>query len=87
MEKVMAYTETIDLHGETRESAKQRLTGALKSLPKETRQLVVVHGYHGGNALREMVRNFKHPRIERKSIGLNQGETILIIKPSEKTVK
>lgn len=83
----MSYIETIDLHGETRESARQRLTATLKALPKDTRQLVVVHGFHGGNALREMVRNLKHPRIEQKSIGLNQGETILIIKPKGNTVK
>ena len=83
----MSYIETIDLHGETRESARQRLTATLKALPKDTRQLVVVHGFHGGNALREMVRNFKHPRIEQKSIGLKQGETILIIKPKGNTVK
>lgn len=76
----MSYIETIDLHGETKDSAKRVLQSKLKSLPKDTRQLVVIHGYHSGNALKDIVRSFSHPRVERKSIGLNQGETILIIR-------
>lgn len=76
----MAYSVTIDLHGETKESARQKLQGKLKSLPKDTRELVVIHGYHGGKALQETVRKFKHPRIERIILGLNQGETVFLIK-------
>lgn len=76
----MPYTVTIDLHGETRESAKQKLQCRLKSLPKDTRELVVIHGFHKGNVLQETVRKFKHPKVERVILGLNQGETILLIR-------
>lgn len=76
----MSYSVKIDLHGETVDSAQRILTQRLKSLPKDTQEVVVVHGFHGGTALREMVRKYKNSRIERKILGLNQGETIFIIK-------
>lgn len=76
----MPYSITIDLHGETTISARQKLQSRLNSLPKNTRELVVIHGYRSGTALQETVRKFKHPKVERVIIGLNQGETTLLIK-------
>lgn len=73
-------TMEIDLHNETRESGRKKLTAKLNSLPKGTQELVVIHGYHSGTVLRDMVRSFKHPKVERKILGLNQGETIFLIK-------
>lgn len=76
----MLYSATIDIHGETKESAKQRLRDTLKTLPKNVDKLTVIHGYHNGKVLQETVRKFKHPRIERIIVGLNQGETVYLIK-------
>lgn len=76
----MAYSIAIDIHGETRKSGRKLLENKLKSLPKDTREIVVIHGYHQGNTLQQMVRSFKHPMVERKILGLNQGETIFLIK-------
>lgn len=76
----MAYTVTIDIHGETRQSGRKLLENKLKSLPKDVREMVVIHGYHQGNTLQQVVRSFKHPMVERKILGLNQGETIFLIK-------
>ena len=73
-------TMEIDLHNETRESGRKRLTAKLNSLPKGTQELVVIHGYHSGTVLRDMVRSFKHPKVERKILGMNQGETIFVIR-------
>ena len=73
-------TMEIDLHNETRESGRKKLTAKLNSLPKGTQELVVIHGYHHGTVLRDMERSFKHPKVERKILGLNQGETIFLIK-------
>lgn len=73
-------TAVIDLHNETRDSGKRMLIAKLNSLPKGTQELVVIHGYHSGTILRDMVRSFKHPKVERKILGLNQGETIFLIK-------
>lgn len=71
---------SVDLHGLTREQARERLLYTMRSLPRDVRELTVIHGYRGGTALRDMVRRFSHPKIERKILGLNQGETIFIIK-------
>lgn len=76
----MPYSIEIDLHGHTVESAKTLLNDTLKKLPKGVREVNVIHGYRGGTALRDMVRKYSHPKIERKILGLNQGITTFIIK-------
>lgn len=76
----LACRVEIDLHGHTVESATRLLTQRLKSLSKNVTEVAVLHGYNSGTALRDMVRRYKNPKIERKVIGLNQGETIFIIK-------
>lgn len=76
----MSYFMEADLHGLTRTEAKQRLDDILKRLPADVGELTVVHGYRGGTALRDMVRNYKNPKIERKILGINQGTTIFVIK-------
>ena len=48
-------------------------------MPNDVREVTVLHGFHGGTALRDMVRRYKNPKIERKILGLNQGETIFVI--------
>ena len=37
----MAYSIAIDIHGETRQSGRKLLENKLKSLPKDTREIVV----------------------------------------------
>lgn len=76
----MSVFHSLDLHNHTVESARRLLTDTLRTLPSDTRELEVIHGYHQGTAIREMIRKFKHPRIERKILGLNQGSTILELK-------
>lgn len=72
---------TIDLHNMQTEEAKKYLKQKLDSAPKEIREIEVIHGYHQGKALFNMVRkSFKHPRIKSKSIGLNQGSTTFLLK-------
>ncbi len=76
----MSYFSEIDLHGYTAAQAKAVLDSTMKTLSKDVRELTVIHGYHGGTALMNMVRNYKHPRLERKILGMNQGSTIFILK-------
>lgn len=76
----MPYSIEVDLHYETVDSARKKLGQVLKTLPNDTCEVIVIHGYHGGTAIRTMVRNYKHPKVERKFIGLNGGETIFKIK-------
>lgn len=71
---------TVDLHEYTVTDAKKKLTFIISKAPKGTREIVVIHGYHRGTALKEMVRKeFKNKRVARKIIGLNQGITSLIL--------
>ena len=74
-----AYSVQIDLHGQTVDSARRLLTQRLKNLDRNVREVVVLHGFNSGTALRDMVRRYKNPKIERKIIGLNQGETIFLL--------
>ena len=71
----------LDIHGETAESARRQITHWLSKAPKSVREVRVVHGYHGGTVLQDMVRReLKHPRIATKMIALNPGETRVILK-------
>lgn len=76
----MPYSIEIDLHGHTVESARKLITDTLKTLPKDVREISVIHGYHSGQSLRNMVNSYKNSKIERKILGLNQGVTIFVIK-------
>lgn len=71
---------TIDLHKHTVYDAKQKLQLVIAIAPKEIREIVVIHGYRRGNALRDMVRkDLCDIRIARKYISLNPGVTSLIL--------
>ena len=72
---------TVNLHEMDTAQAKQWLYSKVSAAPKEIREIEVIHGYHGGTALQNMVRkSFSHPRVKNKILGLNQGSTILILK-------
>lgn len=71
--------DTVDIHGFTREEAKKYLIKTIDNSPKGC-ELTVIHGYHNGQSLQNMVRkNLKHDRIKARILGLNQGETTLIL--------
>ena len=76
----LPYFEQTDLHGLTAQAAKEKLDETMNKLPSDTHELTVIHGYRSGTALRDMVRRYKHKRIERKILGLNQGSTVFIIR-------
>ncbi|MCD7949392.1 MAG: Smr/MutS family protein [Erysipelotrichaceae bacterium] len=72
----------VDVHGLTQSEAKTRIMQILNSTDKNVYMIRIIHGYHHGTALRNMIRrNFrKHPKVERIEFGLNQGVTELILK-------
>lgn len=78
----MPYSITVDLHGHTRESAHDLLNFTMKNLPKDVREVEVIHGYRQGTALRDLVRNYQNARIERKILSMNQGSTLFLIRRS-----
>lgn len=73
-------TLTIDIHGMVEHDAIKTLEKFIASAPKNTEAITVIHGYHSGNILKDMVRNpnkLRSKRIKRRRYTLNQGETIL----------
>ena len=71
---------TADIHRMNTLQAKIKLDSLLKGC--KAYRLVVVHGYRGGTALRDMVRSVykNHPKVLRIELGLNPGETTLVLK-------
>lgn len=67
---------TIDLHGCSQSEAKVNLKGT-SILVKE---VTIVHGYSSSILLNYVRKKYSHPRIERKILTLNKGETVFILK-------
>ncbi len=76
----MEKSEEIDIHGMTVNEALSELEYFMEYLPDDIREVVVVHGYHQGKKLLQMVRTqFTHKRIKRKIISMNPGITIFLL--------
>jgi len=76
----MEWHELFDREHEPSE-AKTALERLISSADKGVAEIIVIHGYSGGQVLANMVRSkLKHKRIERKILSMNQGETTLVIK-------
>ena len=74
----------VDIHGMRCEEAKERLLWLFGHQCKGIKQVTVIHGYRSGQALRNMVRALRHPRISRRVLSLNDGETIFFLTEKEK---
>lgn len=74
--------EKLDIHGMTVEQAKISIDSRLRKNKGEVYTLKVIHGYHSGTALKDFVRrHYKNdPRVLRIEVGLNPGETDLILR-------
>lgn len=71
----------VDIHGMSQEQAKKRLEQLLTNAAPSLEELVVIHGHHGGTALRDMVRERLHHRcIAAKLLSLNPGVTRILLK-------
>ena len=86
LERKYGMTIEVDIHGMRCAEAKRQLELLLSRTGKDITEIVVIHGCHGGTALLEMVRKeLHHPRIKSKYLGLNNGQTTLVLKkPGEK---
>ena len=75
-------TLEIDLHGMTKVQAKAALDAALRRAGGSVYRLEVIHGFHSGTQLRDMVRRVygRHPKVRRLELGLNQGSTTLVLR-------
>lgn len=72
----------VDVHEMNQYQAKTYIDSQLKRAKKSTYRLRVIHGFHGGTKLREMVRTRyrNHPKVLRIEIGANPGETDLVLR-------
>ena len=72
---------TLDLHGCTVYQAKIAIDAQLKRAKAGTYRSRLIHGCHGGTALRDMIRSDyrRHPKILRLEIGSN-SETDLVLR-------
>ena len=72
----------IDIHGMNSYQAKLCLESAIKRARSDVYRIRVIHGYHGGTALRELVRRelARNPKVLRVELGANQGETDLVLR-------
>lgn len=78
----MAAFEKIDIHGMTRTQAITAIDAKLRRSKGDVYRLTVIHGYHGGIVLRDAIRShYKNdPKVKRIELGMNQGETDLILR-------
>lgn len=72
----------LDIHGMTKYQAKISIDSLLKKADKSIYRIRVIHGFHGGTQLKEMVqKNYRNnQKVIRVEIGLNQGITDLVLR-------
>ena len=78
----MAGILEVDIHGMTRRQAKVHVENQIRKAGRSVYCIRVIHGYRGGTELRDMVRQElrHHPKVLRMELGLNPGETDLILR-------
>ena len=72
----------IDLHGMFQDEAIKVIDKALKNADNSTYKIRLIHGYHRGTSLKNMiVDEYKYdPKVLRIEPGPNQGVTVLVLR-------
>ena len=75
-------TVEIDVHGMTKYQAKIYIESAINKAGRSVYRIRVIHGYHRGTELRDMVRREmkNNKKVLRIKMGLNPGETDLVLR-------
>lgn len=78
---MMGGVMELDLHGCNVHQAQIAIDAALKR-SRGVYRIRLIHGYNGGQALRDMIRGRygKHPSVLRLEFGLNRGQTELVLR-------
>ena len=69
----------LDLHGKNEYQAKVAIDAALRRAKAGTYRLRLIHGYHGGTALRDMIRRDYATKCLRVQ-PLDNGRTDLVLR-------
>ena len=74
--------QEIDVHHMTKDQAITAIDARLRRAETSVYRIKVIHGYHRGTVIRDAIRaRYKdHPKVKRIEIGLNPGETDLILR-------
>ena len=73
---------TVDIHGMDKRSAKIYIDKKLSEAPLGVYRLRIIHGFHGGTALRDGIRGRygANGKVKRVELGLNPGQTDLVLR-------
>lgn len=73
---------TADLHGKNTYQAKVTIDALLRRTTAGTYRLRIIHGHHGGTALRDFIRQeyTHHPRVKRLMSSPDGGTTELVLR-------
>ncbi len=72
----------VDIHGMRAYAAKCLLVQLLPQAARDrdAKALIVIHGFHAGTVLRDMVRKeLRSPFIKERRPGMTDGQTILVL--------
>ena len=74
--------QEIDVHNMTKVQAIAAVDAKLRRTNASVYRLRVIHGFHGGTTLRDEIRTHykNHPKVKRIELGLNPGETVLVLR-------
>ena len=71
----------VDIHGMRTAQAQFRLETLIASCSPQIRDICVIHGCNSGQALRDMVRALRAPRLQSvRPDPFNDGQTILTLR-------
>lgn len=74
----------LDLHGRKAEEAKRLIDAQLDRAGRNVYRLRLIHGFHGGTGIRNMIWEEysygREPRVMRLEHGVNQGITELVLR-------
>ena len=73
---------TADLHGKNTYQANITVDALLRRAGTGTYRIRLVHGYHGGTALRDFLRAeyTRHPKVKRLILSPDGGTTELVLR-------
>ena len=70
----------LDLHGKNTYQAKVAIDAALRRAKSGTYRIRLIHGYHGGTALRDMIRREYAGQVAQLETGVDPGITDLVLR-------
>ena len=73
---------TLDLHGKTTYQAKVAVDARLRRAGTGTYRIRLIHGSHGGTALRDFIQAeySRHPKVKRLLLSPDGGATELVLR-------